>query len=141
MRRWCVRLNGESLNNVTWGPFDDEDSAREFAQFVFSEIDPCEVARLMDPAQELLSWRTSEIDRNDRIETPEQSAVIVDANLARMGINLGGERAATDKPSATVELARCTGSVVAGGAVIHERECPLHALPVFDMWRGVLRAG
>jgi hypothetical protein len=51
---WIVRLTEQRMS---YGPFDDRDSADRFREFLTNEVDPATVEQLHDPVTELLNWR------------------------------------------------------------------------------------
>ena len=56
-RQWIVLLDiGET--RFAYGPTDDEDTARDFAEFLSTEVDPAEPVVLYSPTRALLAhWK------------------------------------------------------------------------------------
>ena len=65
--QWVVVVNG-----TFYGPTDDEDLAREFAEFLTAEVDPATVHRLHSPTSELLAHYKAFIKtiKTRRVEFP-----------------------------------------------------------------------
>lgn len=58
--QWIVLLDS-SHGQFAYGPTEDEDTARDFAAFLTSEVDSATPLRLRAPTAELLSyWRRTE---------------------------------------------------------------------------------
>lgn len=53
--QWVVAVD---FAQAMYGPFADEETAREFAEYLKVEVDPATVHKLLSPAREVLnSWR------------------------------------------------------------------------------------
>ncbi len=85
---WVVILRSGNRDDDTYvyGPLAGQEQAEQFAEFLTREVDPAKAYRVESPIGQVLSWYG-----NWAVETPKQSAAIVDANLRRMGFTLGGD--------------------------------------------------
>ncbi|TDD45406.1 hypothetical protein E1286_24115 [Nonomuraea terrae] len=63
LMKWIVRLVEQ---RIPYGPFDDEQEARRFADFLTTEVDPAAVEPLRSPTTELLNWRDATQERAAR---------------------------------------------------------------------------
>lgn len=57
MTLFAVTIPGEKGHVYVYGPFDDANVAKSFADFASLEIDPARVVVLADPVAEMLAWR------------------------------------------------------------------------------------
>jgi len=64
--QWVVVLDTGTTRCVPYGPIDDEETAKSFAEFLTSEVDPAGWHRLLSPTAELLSfWRNHAVVEAD----------------------------------------------------------------------------
>jgi hypothetical protein len=60
--QYGVLLDGSHGHHL-YGPFDDKETAVQFAEFLTAEVDPAQVLRLIPPIDEMHGWWRSQRDR------------------------------------------------------------------------------
>jgi len=53
---WAVLLDIGTADPLVYGPTEDEDTARDFAAFLTTEVEPARVVELLSPTKQLISF-------------------------------------------------------------------------------------
>ena len=86
MTLFAVTIPGEKGHVYVYGPFDDANVAKSFADFASLEIDPARVVIMTNPVAEMLAWAKANTAPGSLVTVGSPDGSIVDTTGWAPGI-------------------------------------------------------